>query len=116
MLPARFRHRVIWSAEGSVPFHQRQPVIDERVNECLKKHPSCLPSKVNFLLARLLDVGEDLGSIVRLIESEHIPKKRGSYPKFLALSHRWGKARASLVLDSSTIEVLSNDVELAAFR
>jgi hypothetical protein len=58
-------------------------------------------------------VGEDLGSIVRLIESEHIPKKRGSYPKFLALSHRWGKARASLVLDSSTIEVLSNDVELA---
>ena len=113
MLPARFRHRAIWSAEESVPFHRRLQVIHEWVDECLKEHPSCHRSKIDFLPTRLLDVGKDPGSKVRLVESEDIPKTPGNNPRFLALSHCWGKVRPTVVLDSLSIDELLNGVELA---
>jgi hypothetical protein len=82
------------------------------MNECLAEHPSCLLSKTDFLPTRLLDVGEGLGSTLRLVESVDIPKTPGNYPKFMALSHCWGKSRPSLVLTSSSIKILSDGVEL----
>lgn len=109
---AKFVHQAIWSAEESVSFKERVPVINEWMNECLAEHPSCLISKPDFLPTRLLDVGEGLGSKLRLVESVDIPKTRGNIPKFMALSHCWGKSRPSLVLSSSSIEILSDGVEL----
>jgi hypothetical protein len=109
---AKFVHRAIWSAEEFVSFKQRVPVINEWMNECLAEHPSCLLSKTDFLPTRLLDVGEGLGSKLRLVESVDIPKIPGNYPEFMALSHCWGKSRPFLVLSSSSIKILSDGVEL----
>lgn len=82
------------------------------MNECLAEHPSCLLSKPDFLPTRLLDVGEGLVSKLRLVESVAIPKTPGNFPKFMALSHCGGKSRPFLVLSSSSIEILSDSVEL----
>lgn len=110
-----FAHRAIWSAEESVSFPQRLPVINEWMDECFEKHPDCIQRGDGFLPTRLLDVGKTIGSKVRLVNSKDIPSLTlpGKYPKFLALSHCWGKSGPSLVLCSSTMDILSTGVELA---
>src|ERR1700712_2532477 len=111
--PAELRHRAIWSAQESVPFLQRLPVIKEWISECCEQHPSCSSSSTDFLPTRLLDVGQGHGSKLRLVESKDIIKIPDNCPKFVALSHSWGKVRPSLVLDSSSIDIISSSLELA---
>lgn len=116
MLPAThgtLAHRAIWSSEESVSFPQRLPVIHEWAEECLKKHPSCQHQGTNFLPTRLLDVGEKPGSRVRLVNSKNIVILPDNYPEFLALSHCWGKSKPSMILCSSSMDILSSGVELA---
>ncbi|KAH8695833.1 heterokaryon incompatibility protein-domain-containing protein, partial [Phaeosphaeriaceae sp. PMI808] len=87
----------------------------EWMDECFEKHPDCIQRGADFLPTRLLDVGKTIDSKVRLVNSKDIPSRTlpGKYPKFLALSHCWGKSRPSLVLCSSTMDILSTGVELA---
>ncbi|KAJ4294144.1 hypothetical protein N0V90_007834 [Kalmusia sp. IMI 367209] len=60
--------------------------IREWIRSCDRSH-SCIPRNTSFLPTRVIDVGDEHSSAVRLI---CIDREHATAAKYLALSHRWG--------------------------
>ena len=85
--------------------------IREWIRSCDQSH-SCVPRNINFLPTRLLDVGDEYSSSVRLtcIDREHTTSG-----KYLALSHRWGSPTTNTLFRTlkSNLATFKKAIEVA---
>ncbi|KAK1749723.1 hypothetical protein QBC47DRAFT_311471 [Echria macrotheca] len=77
-------------------------VLSRWLVDCDEKH-ACFPEDIDFLPTRLIDVGAENSSTVRLVcNTTGLDRKT----KYIALSHRWGKDKP-LKTETKNIEGLS---------
>jgi hypothetical protein len=83
-------------------------MVSDRLADCVSNHPQCIEDcDPDWLPTRLIDVGSPCSqqNPRLVITSELSSTKRGQTPRYLALSHIWGKS-AFLRLTSANIEQL----------
>ncbi|KAF2787744.1 HET-domain-containing protein [Melanomma pulvis-pyrius CBS 109.77] len=86
-------------------------IIREWIRRCDQSH-SCVPRNTTFLPTRVLDVGDEHSSSVRLtcIDREHTVSG-----KYLALSHRWGSPTTNTLFRTlkSNLATFKKAIEVA---
>ncbi|KAF2805678.1 HET-domain-containing protein [Mytilinidion resinicola] len=79
---------------------------------CLKSHSKCRQDhNEKFLPTRLLDIGPDQGSRIKLISNDDIPQSSETPTQYLSLSHKWGDSKF-LALTSLNISQLTAGIDL----